>query len=211
MSYLLSWSIYLWDQLEGVCVEKNAPQEEVSTWIWYQQLFTQRRTFKKKMSPLQIERMRHTKVSAGIYYRQLFAKKENLQYKEMIEISRWSLDRSHPYGLWFIYWDPPKIQTSYIRRTGGNTRLSKEILFLIRGVLKTALQEGILVKPRTLSRTYQRGKNPPRFSICVSNDFLCQKRVLQNTQKPFRKKNWCRSVALVTRYDVISSMKSIYF
>lgn len=146
MSYLLSWSIYLWDQLEGVCVEKNAPQEEVSTWIWYQQLFTQRRTFKKKMSPLQIERTRHTKVSAGIYYRQLFAKKENLQYKEMIEISRWSLDRSHPYGLWFIYWDPPKIQTSYIKRTG---------------VLKTALQEGILVKPRTLSRTYQRGKNPP--------------------------------------------------
>ena len=212
MSYLLSWSIYLWDQLEGVCVEKNAPQEEVSTWIWYQQLFTQRRTFKKKMSPLQIERTRHAKVSAGIYYRQLFAKKENLQYKEMIEISRWSLDRSHPYGLWFIYWDPTKIQTSYIKRTGGNTRLSKEILFLIRGVLKTALQEGILVKPRTLSRTYQRGKKPStRFSICVSNDFLCQKRVLQNTQKPFRKKNWCRSVALVTRYDVISSMKSIYF
>ena len=135
MSYLLSWSIYLWDQLEGVCVEKNAPQEEVSTWIWYQQLFTQRRTFKKKMSPLQIERTRHAKVSAGIYYRQLFAKKENLQYKEMIEISRWSLDRSHPYGLWFIYWDPPKIQTSYIKRTGGNTRL-----FLIRGELKTALQ-----------------------------------------------------------------------
>lgn len=113
------------------------------------------------MSPLQIERTRHAKVSAGIYYRQLFAKKENLQYKEMIEISRWSLDRSHPYGLWFIYWDPPKIQTSYIKRTGGNTRLSKEILFLIRGVLKTALQGGILVKPRTLLRTYQRGKNPP--------------------------------------------------
>ena len=67
------------------------------------------------MSPLQIERTRHAKVSAGIYYRQLFAKKENLQYKEMIEISRWSLDRSHPYGLWFIYWDPPKIQTSYIK------------------------------------------------------------------------------------------------
>lgn len=197
MSYLLSWSIYLWDQLEGVCVEKNAPQEEVSTWIWYQQLFTQRRTFKKKMSPLQIERTRHTKVSAGIYYRQLFAKKENLQYKEMIEISRWSLDRSHPYGLWFIYWDPPKIQTSYIKRTG---------------VLKTALQEGILVKPRTLSRTYQRGKNPPHdfpsvfpMIFCARNVFF---RILGNL---FGKKNWCRSVALVTRYDVIISMKSIYF
>lgn len=197
MSYLLSWSIYLWDQLEGVCVEKNAPQEEVSTWIWYQQLFTQRRTFKKKMSPLQIERTRHTKVSAGIYYRQLFAKKENLQYKEMIEISRWSLDRSHPYGLWFIYWDPPKIQTSYIKRTG---------------VLKTALQEGILVKPRTLSRTYQRGKNPPHdfpsvfpMIFCARNVFF---RILGNL---FGKKNWCRSVALVTRYDVIISMESIYF
>lgn len=197
MSYLLSWSIYLWDQLEGVCVEKNAPQEEFSTWIWYQQLFTQRRTFKKKMSPLQIERTRHTKVSAGIYYRQLFAKKENLQYKEMIEISRWSLDRSHPYGLWFIYWDPPKIQTSYIKRTG---------------VLKTALQEGILVKPRTLSRTYQRGKNPPHdfpsvfpMIFCARNVFF---RILGNL---FGKKNWCRSVALVTRYDVIISMKSIYF
>lgn len=197
MSYLLSWSIYLWDQLEGVCVEKNAPQEEVSTWIWYQQLFTQRRTFKKKMSPLQIDRTRHTKVSAGIYYRQLFAKKENLQYKEMIEISRWSLDRSHPYGLWFIYWDPPKIQTSYIKRTG---------------VLKTALQEGILVKPRTLSRTYQRGKNPPHdfpsvfpMIFCARNVFF---RILGNL---FGKKNWCRSVALVTRYDVIISMKSIYF
>ena len=197
MSYLLSWSIYLWDQLEGVCVEKNAPQEEVSTWIWYQQLFTQRRTFKKKMSPLQIERTRHTKVSAGIYYRQLFAKKENLQYKEMIEISRWSLDRSHPYGLWFIYWDPPKIQTSYIKRTG---------------VLKTALQEGILVKPRTLSRTYQRGKNPPHdfpsvfpMIFCARNVFF---RILGNL---FGKKNWCRSVALVTRYEVIISMKSIYF
>ena len=46
---------------------------------------------------------RRAKVSAWIYYRQLFAKKENLQYKEMIEISRWRLDRSHPYGLWFIY------------------------------------------------------------------------------------------------------------
>ena len=177
MSYLLSWSIYLWDQLEGVCVEKNAPQEEVSTWIWYQQLFTQRRTFKKKMSPLQIERTRHAKVSAGIYYRQLFAKKENLQYKEMIEITRWSLDRSHPYGLWFIYWDPPKIQTSYIRRTGGNTRLSKEILFLIRGVLKTALQEGILVKPRTLSRTYQRGKNPPYDFPSVFPMIFCARNV----------------------------------
>ena len=149
------------------------------------------------MSQLQIERTRHTKVSAGIYYRQLFAKKENLQYKEMIEISRWSLDRSHPYGLWFIYWDPPKIQTSYIKRTG---------------VLKTALQEGILVKPRTLSRTYQRGKNPPHdfpsvFPMIFSarNVFF---RILGNL---FGKKNWCRSVALVTRYDVIISMKSIYF
>ena len=198
MSYLLSWSIYLWDLLEGVCVKKNAPQEEVSTWIWYQQLFTQS--------------ARRAKVSAWIYYRQLFAKKENLQYKEMIEISRWRLDRSHPYGLWFIYWDPPKIQTSYIKRTGGNTRLSKEILFLIRGVLKTALQGGILVKPRTLSRTYQRGKNLPHdFPSVVFDDFLCQNRVLQTTRKPVRKKNWCRLVALITRYDVISSMKSIYF
>ena len=129
----------------------------------------------------------------------------------MIEISRWRLDRSHPYGLWFIYWDPPKIQTSYIRRR-GNTRLSKEILFLIHGVLETALQEGILVKPRTLSRTYQRGKNLPHdFPSVVFGDFLCQNRVLQNTWKPVRKKNWCRLVALITRYDVISSMKSIYF
>ena len=181
MSYLLSWSIYLWDLQEGVCVEKNALQAEVITWIWYQQLFPQMRTFKKKMSPLQIERTCHAKVSAGIYYRQLFAKKENLQYKEMIEISRWSLDRSHPYGLWFIYWDPPKIQTSYIRRKGGNTRLSKEILFLIHGVHKTALQEGILVKPRTLSRTYQGGKNPPHdFPFVVFNGFLGQNPVLQN-------------------------------
>ena len=197
MSYLLSWSIYLWDLLEGVCVKKNAPQEEVSTWIWYQQLFTQS--------------ARRAKVSAWIYYRQLFAKKENLQYKEMIEISRWRLDRSHPYGLWFIYWDPPKIQTSDIRR-GGNTKLSKEILFLIHGVLETSLQEGILVKPRTLSRTYQRGKKLPHdFPSVVFDDFLCQNRVLQNTRKPVRKKNWCRLVALITRYDVISSMKSIYF
>ena len=109
---------------------------------------------------------RRAKVSAWIYYRQLFAKKEILQYKEMIEISRWRLDRSHPYGLWFIYWDPPKIQTSYIRRKGGNTRLSKEILFLIHGVLETALQEGILVKPRTLSRTSKGEKPSTRFSIC---------------------------------------------
>ena len=174
MSYLLSWSIYLWDLLEGVCVKKNAPQEEVSTWIWYQQLFTQS--------------ARRAKVSAWIYYRQLFAKKENLQYKEMIEISRWRLDRSHPYGLWFIYWDPPKIQTSDIRR-GGNTKLSKEILFLIHGVLETSLQEGILVKPRTLSRTYQRGKKLPHdFPSVVFDDFLCQNRVLQNTRKPVRKK-----------------------
>ena len=154
---------------------------------------------------------RRAKVSAWIYYRQLFAKKENLQYKEMIEISRWRLDRSHPYGLWFSYWDPPKIQTSDIRR-GGNTKLSKEILFLIHGVLETSLQEGILVKPRTLSRTYQRGKNLPHdFPSVVFDDFLCQNRVLQNTRKPVRKKNWCRLVALITRYDVISSMKSIYF
>ena len=132
---------------------------------------------------------RLAKVSAWIYYRQLFAKKENLQYKEMIEISRWRLDRSHPYGLWFISWDPPKIQTSDIRRRGGNTRLSKEILFLIHGVLETSLQEGILVKPRTLSRTYQRGKNLPHdFPFVVFDDFLCQNRVLQNTRKPVRKK-----------------------
>ena len=153
---------------------------------------------------------RRAKVSALVYYRQLFAKKKNLQYEEMIEISRWGLDTSH--FLWFVYWDPPKIQTSYIKRRGGNTRLSKEILFLIRGVLKTALQEGILVKPRTLSRTYQRGKNLPHdFPSVVFDDFLCQNRVLQNTRKPVRKKNWCRLVALITRYDVISSMKSIYF
>ena len=120
---------------------------------------------------------RRAKVSAWIYYRQLFAKKEILQYKEMIEISRWRLDRSHPYGLWFIYWDPPKIQTSYIKRTGGNTKLSKEILFLIRGVLKTALQEGILVKPRTLSRTYQRGKNPPHDFLSVFPMIFCARNV----------------------------------
>lgn len=193
MSYLLSWSIYLWDLLEGVCVKKNALQAEVSTWIWYEQLFTQRRTFKEKMSPLRIKRTRRAKVSAGIYYRKLFAKKENLQYNETIEISRWSLDRNHPNGLWFIYRGPLKIQTCYIKRRGGNTRLSKEIIFLIHGVLKTTLQEGILVKPRTLSRTYERGKRKrpyTRFSICHFewfSVFLC--RVIQNTQKPFRKKN----------------------
>ena len=130
------------------------------------------------------------------------------------EISRWSLDRSRPYGLWFIYSDPPKIQRSKIKRRGGNTRLSNQILLLIHGILKTALQEGILLKPRTLSRTYERGKgkNLPWFSIRRFqwfSVFLCQNRVLQNTQKPFGKKK-CQSVALVTRYDVISSMKSIY-
>lgn len=146
------------------------------------------------MSPLRIERTCRVKVRAGIYYRQLLAKKENLQYKEMIEISRWSLDRSHPYGLWFIYWDPPKIQRSNIKRRGRNTRLSNEILFLIHGVLKTALQEGTLLKPRTLSRTYERGKGKKpstRFSICRFqwfSVFLCQNRVLQNTRKPFGKK-----------------------
>ena len=44
---------------------------------------------------------------------------------------------------------------------------TKFLSFLVHEVLKTALQEDILVKPRTLSRTYQRGKKPPtRFSIC---------------------------------------------
>lgn len=142
------------------------------------------------MSPLRIERTCRVKVRAGIYYRQLLAKKENLQYKEMIEISRWSLDRSHPYGLWFIYWDPPKIQKSNIKRRGRNTRLSNEILLLIHGVLKTALQEGTLLKPRTYERG--KGKKPStRFSICRFqwfSVFLCQNRVLQNIQKPFGKK-----------------------
>lgn len=166
------------------------------------------------MSPLRIERTCRVKVRAGIYYRQLLAKKENLQYKEMIEISRWSLDRSHPYGLWFIYWDPPKIQRSNIKRRGRNTRLSNEILFLIHGVLKTALQEGTLLKPRTLSRTYKRGKNPPHdFPSVVSNDFqcFCARIVFYRILGNLSEKNWCRSVALVTRYNVISSMKSIYF
>ena len=174
MSYLLSWSIYLRDQLESVCVEKNAPQEEVSTWIWYQQLFTQRRTFKKKMSPLQIERTRQTKVSAGIYYRQLFAKKENLQYKEMIQISRWSLDRSHPYGLWFIYWDPPQ-NSDKLHKKNGSTQ--------------NRFTRGHISETSNTVANISKGKKPStRFSICVSNDFLCQKRVLQNTREPFRKK-----------------------
>ena len=66
---------------------------------------------------------------------------------------------------------------------------TKFLSFLVHEVLKTALQEDILVKPRTLSRTYQRGKKTPHdFPSVVSNDFLRQNRVLQNTQKPVRKK-----------------------
>lgn len=203
MSYLLSWSIYLWDLLEGVCVEKNALQAEVSTWIWYEQLFTQRRTFKGKMLPLRIKRTRRAKVSAGIYYRKLFAKKENLQYNETIEISRWSLDRNHPNGLWFIYWGPLKIQTSYIKRRGGNTRLSNEVLFLIHGVLKTTLQEDLWKgkEEKTLHTI---------FHLSFRMIFIVSVSCYSEYSETFSEKK-CRSVALVTRYNVISSMKSIYF
>lgn len=214
MSYLLSWSIYLWDLLEGVCVEKNALKAEVSYWTWYQQLFTQRRTLKEKMSPLRIERTRRVKVSAGMYYRQLFAKKENLQYKEMIEISRWSLDRGHPYGLWFIYWDPPKIQTSYTKRTGGNTRLSNEILkFLSPWSTQNCFTRGHISETSNTVTNLSKGKKKPHTIFHLSFPMIfCGRigffRILRNL---FGKKKWSRSVALVTRYDVISSMKSIYF
>ena len=208
MSYLLSWSIYLWDLLEGVCVEKNALQAEVITWIWYQQLFTQMRTFKKKMSPLQIERTCHAKVSAGIYYRQLFAKKENLQYKEMIEISRWSLDRSHPYGLWFIYWDPPKFrQVNYIKK-GRKYEAFERNSFLNSWSTQNCFTRGHIGETSNTVANLSRGKKPStRFFIrrfqWFSGPESCSSEYLETCSE---KKLICRSVALVTRYDVISSM-----
>ena len=164
------------------------------------------------MSPLQIERTCHAKVSAGIYYRQLFAKKENLQYKEMMEISLWSLDRSHPYGLWFIYWDPHQNSDKLHKKNGRKYEAFERNSFLNPWSTQNCFTRGHISETSNTVANLSKGKKPStRFSICVSNDFLCQKRVLQNTQKPFRKKYWCRSVALVTRYDVIISMKSIYF
>jgi len=109
---------------------------------------------------------RRAKVSAWIYYRQLFAKKKNLQYKEMIEISRWSLDRSHPYGLWFVCWDPPKIHASYIKRRGGNTRLSNEISFLNPWSTQNCFTRGRIGETSNTVANLSKGKKPStRFSI----------------------------------------------
>lgn len=163
------------------------------------------------MSPLQIERTRHAKVSAGIYYRQLFAKKENLQYKEMIEISRWSLDRSHPYGLWFIYWDPHQNSDKLHKKNGRKYEAFERNSFLNPWRTHNCFTRGHISETLNTVANLSKGKKPStRFSICVSNDF-CARNVFFRILRNLLKKNWCRSVALVTRYDVISSMKSIYF